>query len=230
MTIGFDNYRPNQQLLLDLQLREYTGTLVADWAKPYHAGATLTGAPAWALLGSDLSYLTFDLANPDSIIILAADSADLDFTSGAFSGAMWIAPDAYGNRYLYHKSSAGNGWGFWITTAAPYLVFTTEQAGPTYQSTDGGSNLALGVWQLVGFTRSGAVGRIYLNGRDVTATPATHINPASAVAADFTIGTTTGGGAGKYDGAMWRPRIWGRALAAWEMLALYESERDLFGV
>jgi hypothetical protein len=230
VTIGYDNYRPSQQLLLDLQFREHTGTLAADWAKPYHAGATLTGAPTWQLLGSDLSYLDFDSANPDSIITLAAASADLDFTSGAFSGAMWIAPDAYGNRYLYHKSSAGNGWGFWISSTSPYLIFTTEQAGPTYQSTDGGANLALSAWQMVGFTRSGAAARLYLNGRDVTATPATHVNPVTSVAANFTIGTTTGGGAGYYDGDMWRPRIWGRALAAWEMLALYNAERTLFGV
>jgi hypothetical protein len=228
--IGYDNLRTNQEMLLDLQMREYTGTLTQDWAKPYHAGATLTGTPTWQLLGNDLTYLDFNLANPDSIIILAAASADLDFTAGAFSGAVWIAPDAYGNRYLYHKSSAGNGWGFWINSASPYLVFTTEQAGPTYQSTEGGAGLILTTWQLVGFTRSGATARLYLNGRDVTATAATHVNPASAAAANFTIGTTTGGGAGKYDGDMWRPRIWGRALAAWEMRAIYAYERDLFGV
>lgn len=230
MTIGYDNWRLNQVMLLDLQLREGTGTLARDWAKPYHAGATLTGAPTWQNLANDLTYLDFVPANPDSIIILAADSADLDFTTDAFSGAVWIAPDAYGNRYLMHKSSAGNGWAFWISATAPYLAFTTEQAGPTYQSTIGGSGLALSAWQFVGFTRSGATGRVYLNGQDVTETPATHIDPVSAAAANFTIGTTVGGGAGWYDGDMWRPRVWGRALASWEMQAIYEAERDAFGV
>jgi len=228
--IGYDNWRPNQGLLLDLQFREATGTVTTDFAKPYHAGATLTGAPTWQLLSSDLSYLDFVPGNPDSIIISAVNSTDLDFTSGAFSGAMWVAPDAYGNRYLYHKSSAGNGWAFWISATTPYLCFTTEQAGPTYQTTTGGAGLALTAWQLVGFTRSGATGRVYLNGRDVTTTPATHVDPVTAAAANFTIGTTVGGGAGWYDGDMWRPRVWGRQLAAWEMLAIYEAERDLFGV
>jgi hypothetical protein len=228
--IGYDYWRPNQALLLDLQFRETMGTVTRDWAKPYHDPATLVGAPAWTLLGNDLTHLSFNLANPDRIVIAAAASVDLDFTSGAFSGAAWIAPAAYGNCYLMHKSSAGNGWAFWISAAAPYLNFTTEQAGPVYQTTDGGANLLLSAWQFVGFTRSGATGRVCLNGHDVTATPATHINPASAAAADFYIGTTVGAGSGWYDGLMWRPRVWGRALAAWEMLAIYEAERDLFGV
>jgi hypothetical protein len=231
MTIGFDNYRPNQGLLLDLQLREGTGTITRDWAKPYHDPATLVGTPSWLTLLTDLTYLAFNPVNPDRIVIAAAASVDLAFTSYSFSGAVWIYPDAYGDRYLMHKGAAQTGWGFWINDTSPYLIFTTEQAGPTYQSSDGGANLVLGRWQLVGFTRSGASGRLYLNGRDVTATPATHINPADATAGDFYIGTTVGGGAGFYDGNMWRPRIWGRrALAAWEMLAIYEAERSLFGV
>ena len=231
MPIGYDNWRPNQELVLDLQFREYLQVAaVRDWAKPYHDPCTLSGTPLFNLLGNDLSYLDFDPTNPDSIIILAADSGDLDFTTGDFSGAMWIAPDAYGNRYLYHKSGAGNGWAFWISSTSPYLAFTTEQAGPTYQSTMGGAGLALSAWQFIGFTRDGATGRIYLNGVDATATPATHVNPVSAAATNFTIGTTVGGGAGWYDGDMWRPRIWKRALAAWEMKAIFEAERDLFGV
>lgn len=228
--MSYDRWRPDQDLLLDLQLREGTGTITRDWAKPYHDPATLTGAPAWTNAANDLTYLAFDPANPDRIVILAADSTDLNFTSGSFSGAMWIAPDAYGNRYLYMKGGAETGWSFWLSGTSPYLVFTTEQAGPTYQSTDGGANLALTAWQCVGFTRSGATGRVYLNGVDVTATPATHVNPASAAAGDFYIGTTVGAGAGWYDGRLWRPRIWNRALAAWEMDAIYQAERDLFGV
>lgn len=230
MSIGFDNYRPNQGLLLDLQMRETTGTTTADFAKPYHGPNTLVGTPTWAVLGNDLTYLSFNPANPDRVVILATDSTDLDFTTSSFSGGMWIYPDNYGNRYLMHKSTAGNGWAFWISATSPYLVFTTEQAGPTYQSTDGGANLVLSAWQFVGFTRTGAVGRVFLNGVDVTAAPATHVNPVSAAASDFYIGTTVGAGAGWYDGRMWRARIWNRALAAWEMAAIYENERHLFGV
>ena len=230
MTIGYDNWRVNQMLVLDLQFRETTGTVTRDWAKPYHDPATLTGAPAWAVLGSDLTYLSFDPANPDRVVIAAADSADLDFTTGSFSGACWVYPDVYGNRYFMDKSGAAVGWAFWLVATSPYLAFTTANAGPTTQTTYGGANLLTSAWQFASFTRSGADARIYLNGRDVTTTTATHINPASAAAVDFYIGTVVGAGAGWYDGRMWRPRVWKRSLAAWEMLAIYEAERDLFGV
>ncbi len=230
MTRGYDNWRPNQALVLDLQFREGTGTNTKDFAKPYHDSATLVGTPTWAVLASDLSYLSFNLANPDRVVIAAADSTDLDFTTSSFSGAAWIYPDAYGNRYLMDKSGAGVGWEFWIVATAPYLSFTTHNAGPVFQSTDGGADLQLSAWQFVGFTRSGATARIYLNGRDATVTPGTHINPGSAAAIDFYIGTEVGAAAGFYDGRMWRPRVWKRQLAAWEMLAIYKSEKSLFGV
>jgi len=230
MTLGYDNWRPNQELVLDLQMREGTGVITADFSKVYHNAPTLTGAPTWRFAGSDLNYLEFVPGNPDRIIILAAASTALNFTTSDFSGAVWINPDAYGDCHLMNKGGANTGWGFWLSATSPYIIFTTEQAGPTYQSTDGGASLALSAWQLVGFTRDGAVGRVYLNGVDATATPATHVDPVTAVAGDFYIGTTTGGGAGFYDGSMWRLRIWKRALAAREMKAIFESERDLFGV
>lgn len=230
MPIGYDNWRPNQGLLLDLQFRETTGTQTKDWAKPYHDQPLLVGTPTWAVLGNDLSYLSFNPANPDRIAIQAADCVDLDFTTSSFSGGMWIYPDAYGNRYLMDKSSATAGWAFWISGTSPYLAVTTANAGPATQTTYGGANLALSTWQLVSFNRSGAAVAVYLNGINVTTTPATHINPATSAAIDFTIGTVVGAGAGWYDGRMWRPRVWNRALAAWEFRAIYEAERDLFGV
>ena len=230
MAKGYDNYRPYQMMVLDLQFRETTGTVTRDWAKTYHDPATLIGTPTWAVVGNDLTYLSFDPNNPDRVVILAAASTALNFTTGSFSGAAWIYPDAYGNRYMMDKSSATAGWGFWVVGTSPYLGFTTANAGPATQTTYGGANLQLSAWQLVGFTRSGATARIFHNGRDATVTPATHINPATAAAIDYYIGTDVGAGAGWYDGRMWRPRVWKRALAAWEFLAMYEAERDLFGV
>lgn len=232
MTIGYDNLRTNQGMLLDLPFKETTGTVTADWAKPYHAGATLTGTPTWAVLGNDLTYLSFDPSNPDRVVIAAANCLDLGFTTSSFSGGMWIYPDAYGNRFLYCKFTAAGteGWSFWISGTSPYLAFTTYNAGPASQTTYGGTGLLLSTWQFVSFSRTGATGIVYLNGRNAVTSSGTHINPAASAAVDFTIGTTDGGAAGFYDGRMWRPRVWNRVLAAWEMRAIYEYERDLFGV
>ena len=126
--------------------------------------------------------------------------------------------------------SGATGWSFDIDTASPYLRFYTRQGGPTTQYTEGAANLALSQWQLVGFNRSGAAACLFLNGRDVTVTPGTHVNPASAAAFNFMVGINSAADAGYYDGRMWRPRVWKRDLAAWEFLAMYEAERDLFGV
>lgn len=232
MANGYDNRRINQGLLLDLQFRETTGTQTKDWAKPYHDQPTLSGAPAWAVLGNDLTYLSFDPATPDRVIIQAADCTDLDFTTSSFSGGAWVYPDAYGNRFIFTKFTAAGteGWSFWINATSPYLAFTTYNAGPASQTTYGGANLVLSAWQFVSFSRTGATGVVYLNGVNAVTTAGTHINPATSAAVDFTIGTTDAGAAGFYDGRMWRPRIWNRVLTASEMLAIYESERELFGV
>jgi len=84
---GYDNPRFNHELLLDLQFCEGTGTTTQDWAKAHHEPNTLTNAPTWTNADNDLTYLVFDASAPyDHIITLAADSGDLNFTSGAFSG------------------------------------------------------------------------------------------------------------------------------------------------
>jgi hypothetical protein len=227
MSIAYDAYRLNQTMLLDLQLREGTGSgVVHDWSPYPSAPGVLTGAPTWAYIASGVSYLTFDPTNPDRIVFDQASVVDIPLDPGSdFSCAVWIAPDAYGNRYLFDRSSATAGWSFWISATSPYLAFTTYNAGPASQTTYGGTGLSLTAgWQLVGFTRSSGIVSVFLNGVDVTTTHATHINPGDNNAIDLTIGTIVGAGAGWYDGAMWRPRIWGRWLYPGEMLMLYLSE------
>ncbi len=233
MARSYDYGKLGGACLLDLRLAEGTGGAAVrtlDWAKPHH-NVTLVTAVTWATVAaSGLTVLDFNPATPDRLICLAAGCTDLGFTAGAFAAVVWIKPDAYGNRWLMMKGAAETGWGFWIAAASPYIYFTTEQAGPTYQHTLGAAALATGAWQLVGFSRSGAAARVYLNGLDATATAGTHVNPAASAAGDFSIGTTVGGGAGFYDGQMARPRIWGDFLTADEHWAIFERERYLFGV
>lgn len=229
MARGYDNGKVEQGCLLDLRLFDGTGAVALDWAKPHHAVALATPV-TWTALATGQMTLDFNPATPDRLVCLAAACLDLGFTSGDFSGAVWIYPHAYGNRYFMHKGAAGTGWAFWVTTVSPYLCFTTEQAGPTYQTTQGGGTLALNAWQLAGFSRSGASGRTYLNGVDATSVPATHVDPAASAAGDFYMGTTVGGGAGFYDGLMGRPRVWGCTLTADEHAAIFDRERHLYDV
>jgi len=224
---GYDNPRFNHEMLLDLQFCEGTGTVTLDWAKAHHAGATLTGAPAWTNAANDLTFLDFDLGPPrDYIVISTANSGDLDFTTGAFSGAVWYYPQAGGNRYVFNKGTNVTGWCFYLNTSNRMSLGTRQAADDQYTT---GPVLTLNVWHFVGFTRTGDTARVYQNGLDATYSAATHIDP-DAAAQNFYIGCTDAVGAGWMEGYLWRPRIWGRCLTAAEMLAIYEIERGLFGV
>ena len=228
MVRGYDNPRFNQELLLDLQFCEGTGTTTQDWAKAHHEPNTLTNGPAWTNMDNDLTYLVFTGVLPyDHIITLVADSGDLDFTSGSFSGVCWYTPTAGGNRYVFNKGAATNGWCFYLNTSNR-MSLGTRQAGASQFTT--GNVLTLNEWQLVGFSRRATGVEIYTNGRDVTYAAATHTNPVTSAAHSFYIGCNDLVGAGWMVGYLWRPRIWGRNITAAEHLAIYEAERDLFGL
>jgi len=225
---GYDNPRFNQEMLLDLQFCEGTGTTTQDWAKGHTEPNTLTGVPTWTNADNDLTYLVFAVGPPrEYIITLAADSGDLNFTSGAFSGMCWYTPTTGGNRYMFNKGSGTTGWTFYLNTANRMSFGTRQAAASQYSS---GDVLTLNEWQFVGFSRRAAAARIYTNGRETTTTSATHVNPDSAAAQNFYIGCTDLVGAGWMGGYLWRPRIIGRDVTAAEHLAVFEAERHLFGV
>lgn len=225
---GYDNPRFNQVMVLDLQFCEGTGTVTQDWAKPHHEPNTLVNTPVWTNAANDLTYLYFDgvVAYPH-LITLAADSGDLDFTSGGFSGMCWYYPTTGGNRYVFNKGTGTTGWTFYLNTANRMSLGTRQAAADQFTN---GNVLTLNVWQLVGFSRNGAAVQVYTNGRDTSSVFDTHIDPDTSAAQNFYIGCTDAVGAGWMVGYLWRPRILNRATATAEHLAVYEAERHLFGV
>lgn len=226
--LGYDKMATNFQMLLDLRLAEGVGVNTQDWAKAHHL-CTLVGTPTWQALANDLGYLDFVPGNPDYVRSLQAATADLDFTTGDFSLAAWIRPDALGNRNIFARGlTLTDGWQFWLN-ANGAMVLTTSQAAVDQHTTGSNGDVVVGTWVLVGCTRSGAACQIYTNGVDTTGTPAVHIDPLTA-ARNLYIGVNNLAGAGWYDGDMWRPRILGRQLSAAEMLTVFERERDLFDV
>jgi hypothetical protein len=226
--IGYDNLNVNMEMLLDLRVSEATGTNAQDWAKAHHL-STLTGAPSWANLDNGLTYLDFVAGNPDYILGLQAATADLNFTSGDFSLAVWIRPDLGGNRFLFQRGLTQNdGYGFLYNTDEA-LQFSTNQAAAAQHTIGAAASVVVGTWSLAAVSRAGATAELYTNGVRDIATIGTHIDPLTAPR-NLYIGVNNGAGAGWYDGDLWRPRIWGRALSAAEMLAIFEYERDLFGV
>lgn len=230
MARGYDNIWLNSQLLLDLQFREAQGALYQDYAKPHHVVTGEGGIPYWIVLASDLNCLGFSATPPEDYVQATnAASLDLDFTTEDFSLAVWIDPDVPGNRYLFNRGlTLQDGWRFFYDTNEALVLGTTT--GVTDYFTESVEDaVVVGEWMLAGCTRIDTDVRIYKNGRDVTAVYAAHGDPDTS-ARLFYIGRSDGG-AGPYEGYMWRPRIWGdRGLTSAEHLSMFEMERGYFGV
>jgi len=229
MTIGYDNVRVNQGLLLDLRFQEGSGLITRDFATPQHKDPTLTGAPAWAQRANGLNVLDFNPGHPDFIQIAGVDSADLDFTTEDFSALIWVYLDtnANGNVLLGRGLSNTDGWDFGVLNSGAFYMRTNQ--GGANQYTAGGPT-TLGAWYMLGFVRSNTVVRMYAQGVDVTTTPSTHVDPLTS-ARKLHVGVSESETSTyAVDGKMYRPRIWSRALPASEIKFIYESERGLLGV
>ena len=229
MTVGFDNKSVNNQLLVSLPFEEVTGTITHDVAKPHHL-FTLTGVPTWSALASGLQVLDFDSGNPDLIQCLAADCADLDFTTSGYSIAMWINLDTLTSISLLNRDDISTGYNLALGHLGT-LIMGTYQGIFAWQFTMSDSSpFSATTWYLVCATRDGATGELYRNGENITYTSGTHIDPVSAAALNVNIGVEHDGTGNPFDGRMWNPRIWGRALTASEIMTMFQSERDWFGV
>ncbi len=219
-----------QGLLLSLPFMEGTGTLgTADVARPHHP-VTMTHSPAWVQLANGLWVLDFDGTN-DYLSCAAASSTDLDFTTGDFSGCIWVYLDTLiENKYLFSRSGGYgvSGWMFRIHTDNKIYMFTTA-AGPVPIIAYSTTVLSTGSWQLLGWSKSGATTTIYWLGQDVSYERSSASPNLTSGANDFFV-SRYASGSYRVDGRLWNPRIWGRALSPSEHMSIYKRERHLFGV
>ncbi len=147
-----------------------------------------------------------------------------NFTSSDFSGFMWVKYTSHNinsESYMGNGGYQANGWQLtWFETTSQ-MLFRTNQAGAdqgTYSTTN---PIQANKWHLVGFTRSGTTAKIYVDGVDVTGTPASHINPTSSSNA-FGIGVYTPiPNSYLFDGKIDDVRVYNRALSAQEVKLLY---------
>jgi hypothetical protein len=258
MSPGFDNYIVNHNLLLAYPFREMiggvgaatTGELVHDRAKPHHLGTLSingTGAMNWGQVASGFPYLEFIPtlgvpANWTWVEILAAAAADLDFTTEDFSLLAWVYLDnlaAVHTIMCYGAQDIANGGGYQliISLATPArLTFATCQA-TTLQSIISAAEISAAGWYLIGATRTGTVGKTYINGQDRTDSADNIVNPATQTE-PFHIGVrqiqTTGVGIDydtPFEGYIAYPRVWGsRCLSNEIMMEIWNNERHWFGV
>uniref|UniRef100_A0A6M3KFZ5 Putative structural protein n=1 Tax=viral metagenome TaxID=1070528 RepID=A0A6M3KFZ5_9ZZZZ len=175
---------------------------------------TVTGA-IWLPQGR-----TFD-GNDDYI---EATCPQLDFTTGAFSGVIWVYLDAIGAySYLMARGfAAADGW-FFMIEAGGYLEINTSQAGANQQSYSAAGTVTTGSWLCLGFTRDGAVCKVYINGVDSTAGSGAHINPLTS-ARTLKIGVDDNL-ASDLDGLVGEVQVYNRALSSAEILRNYQSTK-----
>jgi hypothetical protein len=256
MSVGFDNYVANHNLLLAMPFREMVGgvgaaangELVHDRASPHLGTLSIngTGAMNWGQAASGFPFLEFVPtlgvpANWTWVEILAAAAADLDFTTEDFSLLAWVYLDnlAAGHTIFCYGAqgvAGGGGYQMNVSLATPArLFFGTCQAG-AIQSTFSAALISAGAWYLVGATRNGIVGKTYINGQDWTDGPEDHVDPATQTE-PFHIGVrqiqTTGVGIDydtPFEGYIAYPRVWDRCLTSEIMLEIWNNERHWFNV
>ena len=219
----------NESLLLCLKMKEGSGLITQDWAIPHHKNPTLTGAPSWAVLASDKNVLDFDIANPDFIKILQADTVDLNFTTDDFSLGVWIYANTLSSTSFLFERGLVNTDGYqFIIGSRGKLVFTTSQGGAIQETFTDDSTIVTEKWYFLMLTRSGAVAKIYVNGVNVVTNPVAHTNPLTS-ARDFRIGTWESElSPDSFDGKMGEVYIWERALEPKEIKRLYEMTKGRY--
>jgi len=227
MSAGYDNLALNHQMVLDLPFEEMTG-LVTYCNAQSDIVATLNGVPTWQQFINGLQYMDFDPTNPDWLEAPAADTTGLDFTAGNFSVGIWVrVDDLSANRMLFCRGLLNtDGWHCAILMDGSFVLYTNQNAA-SQSSLSATGEVVVATWYLLGFSRDGASVRCYKNGRDVTDTEGTHVDPLTS-ARDLHIGIYDPENASMFDGGLHRPRAWSRALSSAEWAQLYNMEMAMF--
>jgi len=212
----------NRGLVFALPMFEGSGTAsVLDCARPHHP-VTQTHAPSWTQLASGHWCMGFDGAS-DYLTSLAANTSDMDFTTGEFSMSIWHYAHSVDTKALISRGTAAlkTGWNWeYVGNALRFYTSGVDFA-------EGGARTA-NVWQLVSLSRTGATTMaMYRNGADETSDSS--IGNITSSVGNFCIGVHPEL-IFPFDGLLALPRIWNRALSASEHKELFERSRGLFGV
>ena len=234
--IGYDNLAINHQILLDLPFREATGAITRDVAKPHHQDVDLINAPTWESLVSGLGVIDLNGTN-EYLQLLAAACADLNFTSGDYSLGGWFFFRSGGaddktpmGRFLVSE----NGWELYHYTNEILTLRHHHAAGATTRTGAHSEGWAYDKWWFMGVSRYGGVAQFYRGDINGFAAPPTTISDGGLIdpetcVQNLYIGRDTTG-VNLHNGKLWRPRVWGRALAEGEWRQILDYEKHWFGV
>lgn len=215
----YDNLPLNASIVLDWPFTEGKGSLVHDISKTRITG-TLNGsmAPIWSA-GTGQPYYGIYLFNTWSQYITApaADTTDLNFTSGDYSLSCWINwVDTSTSLIIMGKYIVSvRGWEVYLfkNGAIDYLtVRHHHSAGATTRTASYSTGWTESTLHLFGYTRIGTTAQHYRNGLPVTTVSDVLIDPESSVASDLVMGVRYTLDADYYNGYIGRPRAWARGL------------------
>ncbi len=253
MARGYDKLSLNYGMVLGLPFREGSGTITHDVAPPNHL-LTLNdpggGSFTWGNLAMGCPYLQFTAVGgaPGDGVYLdcpAADTGDLDFTTGDYSIGGWINWQWNGwssvliARYeLTVGAGPNNGWETYFDESGGRNTLTLrhnhETLAPNRNSSCYSEDWTPGEWWFLGISRRG--NNLYpLHYRNAITLEMSYeasgmLDP-DTCNADLVLGCRWTKDANWYLGMMWNKRVWaGRALAQEDWELAFEMERKLFGV
>ncbi len=210
-------YEPSLKLWLPLSHTD--GTVVDKSA--YGTPFTLASAPYWTPLG-----WVMDGAD-DEILATAALTTHLDFTSEDFSGIIRVKhqDSASANTLMIRSFWNQSGWEFVIDTSEAVLLYTCNP-GVNPVTYTANSTVVDGEIYTIGFSRTGAAVKIYVNGIDKTDTAGTHTNPG---ASDRILGIGSDGYSNnELKGTMKLVAMWSRGLAPQEHADMHQIMSEVF--
>lgn len=230
----YDKLALDYGMLLDLRFREGSGLVTKDLALPHHE-LTLVGPPTWIQVPpANITVLDF---LGDYLECSAADTADLDFTTGDYSIACWVNPvDTSTSMNIAGRYALDtDGWEvyFFDLPVNGYLQLRHHHASLAPDNRDGcySTGWAENIWQLVLITRSGLYPLHYRNGVLLTmAYEAGGVKDPDTANRDLVVGARYTKNGDWYKQYQWGLRIWDRALSLFEAQLMFEMERAQFGV
>ena len=248
MTVGFDNLAINRDLLMGLPFREGVGGVITRDEAKLRRALTMNdpggGAFTWGNLATGLPYLQFAAVGggaADGVYLdcPAADTVDLDFTTGDYSLGGWINWDASGGWSEIIMGRYGvdlDGWEIYLDISGGLNTISQRHhhssLAPNNNSNCYSTGWSPGNWYLLGVSRSG--GSLYpLHYRDAVALDMSYeasgmLDP-DTCNRDLVVGCRYTKDANWYRNRMWNMRIWGRTLSLEDWNFIFHREGHWFG-
>ncbi len=234
MSAGYDNLDINHNMVLDLPFNDgVAATVVIRDVSKNHYPFTKTGLPGvYTIPASGMQVLDFTPGTPDFLEAAIADVPDLDFTSEDFSLAFWVNPDTLVGdlELMCHGVDSVSGYDV-RCMADGSIVLSSNQGAAQQQVISTAGDLVINTFTLIGISRSGTLGQIFINGREVAYTLQDALtNPLTNVL-KVLIGVYNDEATDPWSQYIGRTRAWlNRQLTVENHRFIFETERHWYGV